>query len=441
MGYKLDEIINLPKIKNMLDNLYCATNVPYKVVDSEGRILISTGLKEIFKNIHNGNINNINDLGQIKNLDQIMMNVDIPIIAEGNHIGTLSMVHFFVTKPDVEYFKIQARELEIDEEEYLKAVNEIPVFDIEKVKNFTSFLFEIGDMIAEMAVNQIKLTELSNKLNKQYKKIVKCQKERTDFFANISHELRTPINVIYSAIQVSKCVLNSENLDRQNKESKLSKYFDIIKQNSYRLIKLINNLIDITKIDANYLNLDLVNCDIVEIIKSITLSIQDFIISRELNLYFETNVENKIMACDENKVERIILNLLSNAIKYTDRGGSIYVRVIDKGNLMQISVKDTGIGIPLEKQKSIFDRFSQGEKSFSGIQQSSGIGLSLVKALVEMHEGNISLNSECGEGSEFIIELPVKVIKGNSKVHRKYDLNSSSKVENINIEFSDIYAI
>lgn len=438
MGYKLDEIINLPKTKGMLDNLYYATNVPYKVVDSEGRILISAGFKEIFKNIHSGNIN---DLGQLKNLSQIMMNIDIPMIVDGNHIGTLSMEHFFLTQPDVEYFKVQARELGIDEEKYLEAVNKIPVFDIEKVKNFTSFLLELGDMIAETAVKQIKLTELSSKLNKQYRKVVKCQKERTEFFANISHELRTPINVIYSAIQVSKCVLNSENSNFQNKEAKFSKYFDIIKQNSYRLIKLINNLIDITKIDANYLNLNLVNCDIVEIIKNITLSIQDFIISRDLNLYFETNVENKIMACDENKVERIILNLLSNAIKYTDKGGSIYVKVIDKGNLIQISVEDTGIGIPLEKQKSIFDRFSQGEKSFSGIQQSSGIGLSLVKALVEMHEGNISLNSECGKGSEFIIELPVKLIKDDNKVHKKYDLNSSNKVENINIEFSDIYTI
>lgn len=455
MVYDIEEIINLSKIKNMLDNLYYATNLPYRFVDSEGRILISEGFSDVHKNIHGNNITPIkvfidsyiytysspsNDDNNLKDIyTNKLMNIEVPIIVEGNKIATLFIGHFFVKKIDVEYFKTQAKALTIDENEYIKAVSEIPICDIKKIEKFTLFLLEIGNIIAEMAVNQIKLKELGNKLVKQKKTAIKCQKARTDFLAGISHELRTPINVIYSALQVCRCALNSEDTDYNIKEAKLNKYFDIIKQNSYRMIKLINNLIDITKIDGEYLKIESTDCDITAIIKEITLSVQDFTSSRELSLYFETNVESKIISCDENKIERIMLNLLSNAIKYTDKGGNIYVKFIDKGDLVEISVKDTGIGIPLERQKDIFERFTQGEKSSSGIQQSSGIGLSLVKALVEMHEGTIKLNSECGKGSEFIIELPSKLTKSNSKKLKKYNLNSSNKVENVNIELSDIY--
>jgi signal transduction histidine kinase len=151
-------------------------------------------------------------------------------------------------------------------------------------------------------------------------------------------------------------------------------------------------------------------------------------------------VEEKIMQCDLNSIERIMLNLLSNAVKFTPKEGSIFVNVKDLGNFIRICVKDTGIGIPKNKLDMIFQRFKQVDNLLTRQCEGSGIGLSLVKSLVELHNGRILVNSEYGNGSEFIVELPTnlesdeEIIGGlNSFIEDK------NAMQKINVEFSDIY--
>ncbi len=134
-----------------------------------------------------------------------------------------------------------------------------------------------------------------------------------------------------------------------------------------------------------------------------------------------------------------MLNLLSNCIKFTDDNGSIFVNIFDGEEYITLSVEDTGIGIPEEKVDIIFDRFRQVDKSFTRNYEGSGIGLSLVKSLVEMHDGTISVESKYGVGTKFTIKLPVKVL---NKSKEKVDISNNiinTRVEKINIEFSDIY--
>lgn len=259
---------------------------------------------------------------------------------------------------------------------------------------------------------------------------------KTEFFANISHELRTPLNVICSAIQMNDFLLSKMSIE-QDKEA-LKKYSKIMKQNSYRLIRLINNLIDITKLDAGYFKLERVNCDMVNVVEEIALSVADYIETKGISLIFDTDVEEKVMAFDPDKIERIMLNLLSNAVKFTDPGGCIYVNIYDKKDEVQISVRDTGIGIPADKREAIFKRFIQVDKSLSRNQEGSGIGLSLVKSLANLHGGDITLKSQVGKGSEFTVVIPVEIIPEDEcaacKEFTKYD-----NIERINVEFSDIY--
>jgi two-component system, OmpR family, phosphate regulon sensor histidine kinase PhoR len=270
--------------------------------------------------------------------------------------------------------------------------------------------------------------EISNFKLKEYEKI------RTDFFANISHELRTPINVIYSAEQI----IDSKLKEKEHDVIKINKYLKMIKQNSYRLIRLINNLIDISKIDATIFEVKPINCDIVRIVEDITMSVVDYVENRSISLIFDTEIEEKIIACDPDKIERVMLNLLSNAIKFTKENGQIFVKIYIKDNNVYISVKDTGIGISQEMKELIFDRFIQVDKSISRNREGSGIGLSLVKSLVELHNGSIAINSSVGQGSEFIVSLPDIII---DSVHEENYFNSlnDQRVERINIEFSDIY--
>ena len=264
---------------------------------------------------------------------------------------------------------------------------------------------------------------------------IELEKLRTEFFANISHELRTPLNVIMSTLQLLES--QRRNSDTKAVLDKQVKHFNIMKQNCYRQLRLVNNLIDSTKIDSGLFEINQQNHNIVSIVEDITLSVSDYIANKGIELVFDTNVEEKIMACDLDCIERIILNLLSNAVKFTKEGGSIFVNINDKGETILISVKDSGIGIPKDKYNTIFDRFRQVEKSLTRNYEGSGIGLSLVKSLVEMHKGKISVQSEYGNGAEFIIELPIRtipevdtVIKGES---------TRSNVEKIHIEFEDIY--
>lgn len=261
---------------------------------------------------------------------------------------------------------------------------------------------------------------------------------RTEFFANISHELRTPLNVILGSVQLVNLFLNNENnpLDI----SKLKKYPKIIQQNCFRLLRLINNLIDITKIDAGYFDLNLENRNIVSTIEDITLSVVEYVQNKEINLIFDTETEERLLAVDSDMIERIMLNLLSNAIKFTQPGGSIYVNLYEANENFVISVKDTGIGIPEDKLEKIFDRFTQIDKSLARSREGSGIGLSLVKSLVGLHGGNIKAVSSFGHGSEFIIELPIKVTASENKVYTEGEGVNQTHVERIHIEFSDIYA-
>lgn len=266
---------------------------------------------------------------------------------------------------------------------------------------------------------------------------VEYDKLKTEFFSNISHELRTPINVILGIIQLSEYYYKN-NLIEYNIE-KMEKYNEIMKQNCYRLVRLVNNLIDITKIDSGYLPICLKNCDIVGYVEDITLSVKDYIESKGINLVFDTDVEEKVLAYDSDKIERIILNLVSNAIKYTQQGGSIFVNINDQGDSIVISVRDTGIGIPEDKQKLVFERFVQVDKSLSRNREGSGIGLSLVKSLTQMHGGEVWLKSTYGVGSEFFVKLPVRLVDDDGTADNNVNLISNEKIEKIKIEFSDIY--
>ncbi|CAM2901005.1 HAMP domain-containing sensor histidine kinase [Hathewaya histolytica] len=227
--------------------------------------------------------------------------------------------------------------------------------------------------------------------------------------------------------------INEEVLD----STKIIKYIDIMGQNTQRLIRLTNNLIDITCIDSASLELNLSNENIVEVVENLTLATVEYMNKIGRNIIFDTDVEEKIIAIDKDKIERILLNLFSNAIKSTEKGDYISVDIIDRGSDVCIRVKDTGEGIEEQKQKVIFERFRQVDELYIRKHEGTGIGLSIVKSLVDMHHGDIILKSEPGCGSEFIISLPSRIV---DKEYKEEKIVRESLKEKIEIEFSDIYS-
>mgnify|MGYP005837204517 CR=1 FL=1 len=269
--------------------------------------------------------------------------------------------------------------------------------------------------------------------------IEQYDKLKTQFFSNVSHELKTPLNVIYATSQLLYNIPPGTNYDEYH--SKLQKHLNIIKQNCYRLMRLISNLIDITRYDSGFLNMKLGNYNIVYLVEEITMSVVRYAEVKGINIVFDTDVEEKVIACDPDMVERIILNLISNALKFTHEGGSVTINIYDKQENVIISVRDTGIGIAQDKLGIIFERFRQVDNTLTKSREGSGIGLSLVKALVESHKGKISVASEPGKGTEFIIEFPAYIIHELNTSEQQLPVdNTQSIVERINIEFSDIYS-
>ena len=228
----------------------------------------------------------------------------------------------------------------------------------------------------ELAFQNKEKTILATKLAIANKELIIANKTQREFLANISHELKTPLNVICATAQLSKMYCTSGSLDE--KKDSIIKYMDSITQNSYKLSKLINNIVDSSKIEAGFFELHLSNNNIVEVVEEIVTSVINFTTSKGLNIIFDTDIEEKVIACDPEKIERVVLNLISNAIKFSNKGGEIFVEVKGKNELVEISVKDNGIGIEEKDLDMIFDRFKQVDKSLSRNAGGTGIGLSLV---------------------------------------------------------------
>ncbi len=291
--------------------------------------------------------------------------------------------------------------------------------------------------------HQVQIKALKNKLEYDKEKEllnekIKYEELKTEFFTNISHELKTPLNMIFSTQQIMNMYI--ENIKDKRDKNRLKKYNNLVKQNSYRLIRLIENLIDITKIDIGNYKLNLNNHNVVKIVKEISCSVIDYAENKDISLIYNSDIDDKVIACDPDKIERILLNLLSNAVKFTSKNGYIYVTIYKKDEYICISIKDTGIGIPYEMQHSVFERFIQVNSSISRQREGSGIGLALVKSLVQMHDGEIELLSVPDRGSEFIVKFPDKIIEVNSSNGNNFMRGDADyKVERINIEFSDIY--
>ena len=334
-----------------------------------------------------------------------------------SNIYGLSEIEASIQKSDLEVIKEKKRKIYNEE---ITIDGQVREFEVIKEPFWDSYKNLVGIIVTGRDVTH-------------RREIEKMQQE---FFANISHELRTRLNLIFGSLQLIKSV-EKEVLEKRNS---LNKYIDIIDQNSKRLLKLVDNLIDSTRMKCGYYEYNPKNYDIVSFVENISMSVADFAKQNNIDLIFDTDVEEKIMAFDLEKLERIMLNLLSNSIKYNKAQGQIEVLLNDCNDTFVITVKDTGVGIPSDKLMYIFERFRQVENRFNKSTEGSGIGLSLVKDLIEIQGGTIEVKSELGVGSEFIIKLPVKILSDDSNIDKVYFNNDyHDLVKRMNIEFSDIY--
>ncbi|MGL6107856.1 PAS domain S-box protein [Romboutsia sp.] len=393
---------------------------------------------------------------QIESELELLLDISVDLISRGNINGEIKYInsnwHKALGWTESELLSMNI--LDIIHSEFKKEYKEI----IKGLREDTGYLvsklickdgsYKWVELNYKILRNEEKFIITAKDLSEQRKqeeekkileKAIQMESLKNEFFANISHEFRTPLNIILGTMQLMQ--KNVENKKITWDESlNLESHINYIKQNSYRLLRLVNNLIDITSIESGYYQLQLGNYNIVDIVENITLSVAQYTREQGINLIFDTNCEEKIIACDPEKIERVVLNLLSNATKYTDANGCIYVDLQIDDEIVKVSVKDNGVGISKDKLDVIFDRFKKIDNSLNRKCEGSGIGLSLVKSLVELQNGSIYVDSELGVGTEFIFELPVRIIDDTSQITLNREISKSDQIEKCNIEFSDIYS-
>lgn len=249
----------------------------------------------------------------------------------------------------------------------------------------------------EEAKNKIEIT--LNELKIAQAQLQELDELKSRFFANISHEFRTPLTLIMGEV---------ENVIASNIHSADKKRLEIANRNANKLLFLINQLLELSKIDAGNLKLKNENGNLVTFLKNIFFSFESLSSSKNVLLSFHSEAENIRLAFDHEKMETIFYNLLSNAFKFTEGPGkiSLSVKVIESAKI-EIIVKDSGIGIPPEQIPHIFNRFFQADSSSIRKHEGAGIGLALVKELVELHNGKIAVSSKENKGTEFRILLPL----------------------------------
>lgn len=304
-------------------------------------------------------------------------------------------------------------------------------FTIDKLNNVDISLAivkreEEGSLIVvfRMLDCEFKSTQLEKELNR----IKEKNKFKTEFLSNVAYDIKKPINKIFETnnnLIENKGKYNSENINNHTR---------LVKQNCYRLIRLLSNVEYVSRIDNGTCTLELRKCDIVKLLENIVKISKTYTDKKGIDISFKSEVNKKILSLDIDKVEKIILNILSNAIKFTDTGGRIDINLYMENEQVCISIKDTGIGIPKDKTEVIFENFEQLDTTLSRGCEGTGMGLSVVKKLANLNNIKINVESELNKGSEFIITLPNNIVSKNIKLQDKF-----AQDEKIDIEFSDIY--
>lgn len=259
------------------------------------------------------------------------------------------------------------------------------------------------------------------------------------FLTNLSHEFRTPISLILAPV---------ENLLGKTQSTELQPPVIAIKRNAKRLLNLVDQLLDLKNMQQQEVSLDLDRKDIISYIKDTCDQFSDLSIRKGIQFKTESTLSQLSMDFDANKLERILFNLLSNAFKFTPKGGEVTLEISLKTDSEEkpwlvIAIADTGIGIPEDKHEKIFDRFFQNDTDQSVLNQGSGIGLSIVREFVQLHQGTIAVKSRPGSGSTFVVKLPVSADcqplhapeqRNPEPVKVNADSTSLSKQEKPNIE-------
>ncbi|NPA35847.1 MAG: PAS domain S-box protein [Chlorobi bacterium] len=420
-NFTLKDIFEVEQLQKLQNVIVDALGVSSYFADANGKpVTTPTGTNNVCELIHNSPeaktlchktaVHLRNKVGRSHNPTYIrcftcgFIDAYAPIIIDGKQVGSWIIGQVIPEDYNTYDLKKHLEPLGVD---YLKAetlLKNAPKFDNEKIKKILNLLSVLSNELSDLGHNNLKLAHsirehlvMEKKLRAAKEKAEESDRLKSAFLANLSHEIRTPMNGIIGFSDL----LDIEGLTQAERRE----YVKLIKQSSRQLLNIINDIIDISKIEAGQI-----------IVKKNTFNINT--IFEDLYLFFKNQTKNKNIqlttdipekslniTSDEVKLRQIMTNLLSNAIKFTDKG-SVKLGYITKDDYVIFYVEDTGCGIDTDNLDNVFDRFWQSKQN-QHTKGGTGLGLAITKAFVEMLEGNITVNSEPGKGSRFEFTIPI----------------------------------
>ena len=276
-----------------------------------------------------------------------------------------------------------------------KSIGSITLRQTHKPRQWQAAEIELAQAVASQAAIAVQQSRLYQKTRSLAERLLELDRQKTLFFQNISHEFRTPLTLMLGPLESAVAQQQGLPMDQAA----------IALRNSRRLLRLVNQLLDLQRLDAGRMQASFRPCNLVEFVNQIVESFRPYCEKKSLQLFTQLQSCSPIYL-DTEKFDKVLYNLLSNAMKFTPAGGTITVRVQPAGDHCLLQVHDTGIGIRTEQIPHLFERFHQAEGSANRSYEGSGLGLALVKELVELHGGQVSVESVYGEKSTFTVWLP-----------------------------------
>lgn len=354
--------------------------------------------------------------------EEYLHNISLEDILYSHKSNTIELIRI-----DKELARFKAKVIEDDFE------NEKCKYYILTFEEYTKRDFKaISDIANDGAEEIILKGEKDELINNMETDIIK-----DTFFSNMSHEFKTPLNVIIASVQIIDTYIEKEKLEYDDVD-KIRKYISSIRKNSHRLLRLVNNIIDLTRIDIEDFELNMSKTNIVSVVEDLVQVSAKYIKEYGCDIEFDTSVEEGFIDADVEMIERVLLNLLSNCLKFTNEDGKINIMTDKDSHYVYIKVKDNGIGIEKENLDRVFNSFTQENKTLVREHEGAGIGLTISRKIVRLHGGDIEAKSEVGKGAEFIIKLPIKLDSVLDK-EQNNEIKSWDGIDQVNIEFSDIY--
>jgi signal transduction histidine kinase len=267
---------------------------------------------------------------------------------------------------------------------------------------FAPEVVELLKTLAAQSAIAIQNARLFSELEDKSRELEAASRHKSEFLANMSHELRTPLNAIIGFSEVLGERMFGELNDKQ------AEYVEDILSSGRHLLALINDILDLSKVEAGRMELELSRFDLPAAIGSAVILVRERADRHGLGLEVSVDERLGLFVGDERKIRQVLLNLLSNAVKFTPEGGRVAVRAAPAGGAVEISVSDTGIGIAPEDQEAIFQEFRQVGTDYARKREGTGLGLALARRFVDLHGGRLGVKSRPGEGSTFTFTIPVR---------------------------------